>query len=301
MTNFLRNGTVLPHGLLGSNVEDFSRGFNRTYKNTPLRVGMVVNAYDVNDPNNISKLTTEYDVVAIQQDENKGVASNTYKNCLASEGMGSIADYFEKALRIRTKLNVNESLMNFKGQNGAIVLLLCLDALSEKAIIIGSVTHPDRQTNLVSTDPFLEGEYNGVNIKVNTDGSTALTFNGATDSEGEPTDSSQGTTTFQIKTDGSFEFNHSTIDILADKSGVLTITTKSDANITVGGDSNITTSGDTNLKTTGITTITSEKINLNISDPDPTLGATSSASHQQVIDFITGIPVMPSLTVFLDS
>ncbi len=296
MDNFLRNGTVLPHGLLGCSYEDFSRGFNRTYKNTPLRVGMVINAYDVSDNNNISKLTTEYDVVAIQQDENKGVASNTYRNCLASEGMGSIADYFEKTLRIRTKLDIDESLMNFKGQNGAIVLLLCLDALSEKAIIIGSITHPDRQTNLVSADPFLEGEYNGVNIKVNTDGSTALTFNGATDSEGNPTDSSQGTTTFEIQTDGSFQFSHSAITILADKSGKLTISATGDADITVGGDSNITTSGDTNLTTTGTTTVKSEQIIFN----QQLSGITTENSHLGVIDLITNVPVIPSLTTFGD-
>lgn len=295
MGNFLKNGTVLPFGLLGCNYEDFAKGFNKTYKNTSLRVGMIINAYDVSDPNNVSKLTTEYDVVAIQQDENRGVSSTTYKKCMASEGMGSIADYFEKALRIRTKLDIDESLMNFKGQNGAIVLLLCLDALSEKAIIISSLTHPDRKTNLTSTSPFLEGEYNGVNIVVNTDGSTALTFKGPTDNYGNPT-TSNGNTVFQIKTDGSFEFNHSSITIQADKSGVLTITTTGDANVTVGGNSNVTTSGDTNLKTTGTTTITSETIVLN----KQMSGIVTYNGTLGVVDMITGLPIQPSTTTFGD-
>ena len=294
MTNFLRNGTVLPYGLLGVSLEDFSRGFNKTYKNTALRVGMVIKAYSASDPNNLSGLTTEYDVVAIQQDENKGVSSTTYKNCMASEGMGSIADYFEKNLRIRTELDINQSLMDFKGQNGAIVLLLCVDSLSEKALIIGSVTHPDRTTTLTSTDPQLSGEYNGVAVDIKPDGSTSLTFKGATDSKGVPKDSSLNTT-FQIKTDGSFEFKHPKVDILADAGGALTITASGDASITCDN-ANITASGDTNVNTTGTTTITSEMIILN----KQLSGVTTMNGHLGCIDLITGVPVTPSTTTFGD-
>ena len=95
MENFLNNGTVLQNGLLTHNSEDFQKGFNRTYQNTALRVGMVAQIYPVSDPKNISKLTTEYDVTVIQQDTNQGIASVTYKNCMSSEGFGSIADFFE--------------------------------------------------------------------------------------------------------------------------------------------------------------------------------------------------------------
>ena len=63
-----------------------------------------------------------------------------------------------------------------------------------KAVIIGGLTHPDRQTNLISTEPQLYGEYNGIATVINPDGSASLTFNGATDNNGEVIDSSQGTT-----------------------------------------------------------------------------------------------------------
>ena len=88
---------------------------------------------------------------------------------------------------------------------------------------------------------------------------------------------------------------HPEVDILADASGALTITAKGDASITCDN-ANITASGDTNLNTTGTTTITSETIVLN----KQMTGITTAQSHRQVIDFITGIPVMPSLTVFGD-
>ena len=54
---------------------------------------------------------------------------------------------------------------------------------------------------ITSSAPQLSGEYNGVNIEIANDGSCSLTFKGATNSQGVPTNSSQGNTVFQIKTD----------------------------------------------------------------------------------------------------
>lgn len=296
MENYLDTGGVLPSGLLsGNDTAEKIAGFNKTYRNNSLRLGVITNIYPISDFNNFSKLSTEYDVSVFEQNEDRGSTIITYKNCISSDPLGSIADFLDKNLRNMTQNENSLGVLNTSNQNGATVLLLCLDGVSEKAVIIGGLPHPDRANTLLNNQPYLEGEYNGVNIKVNTDGSTALTFNGATDNDGVPTDSSQGPTTFQIKTDGSFEFMHSTVDILADKSGALTITAKGDASITCDN-ANITASGDTNLKTTGTTTITSETIVLN----KQMTGITTAQSHQQVIDFITGIPVMPSLTVFGD-
>lgn len=262
MENFLNNGTVLQHGLMTHGPEDFMKGFNRTYQNTALRVGMIAQAYSVNDPKNISKLTTEYDVTVIQQDTNQGIASVTYKNCMSAEGFGSIADFFEMNLRARTASGQQDPSIDFKGQNGAIVLIMCLDAMTEKAIIIRSLTHPDRETLLIDTQPRLGFTYNGLAVLINPDGSWSLTFNGATDNNGVPTDTTQGVTVLQIKTDGSFEFNHDSIDILANRSGTLNITTKVDCNIQAQGnmivgckDANVTASGDLNAQVTGKGTV----------------------------------------------
>jgi len=243
MSNVMNNGTVLPSGLLGKQGSEAAiTAFNRSYRNTGIKAGIVIKSYAADDPANQNGLCTEYDVVTFEQFENKGSTSITYKNCLSTQGFGSLADYFEYTLRPKT-FQTNKGTVTFSDQDGAIVLIQCLDNIGDKAIVVSNLIHPDRTTNITSTDPQLAGEYNGVSISIANDGSCSLIFNGATDSKGVPVDSSQGPTEFQIMTDGSFQFNHSTITITADKSGVLTINTSGDANITVGGDCNLTATG----------------------------------------------------------
>src|SRR5271165_5288695 len=136
MDNYLDSGGVLPSGLLSGNdfVEKMG-GFNKTYKNYALRAGVVSTIYAYNDPQNFTKLSTEYDVSVFEQNEDRGSTIITYKNCLSSDGLGSIADYFEKTLRVNnTPSTVGSTLINTTGQNGAVVLLLCLDGMSDKAI-----------------------------------------------------------------------------------------------------------------------------------------------------------------------
>ena len=227
--NKLNNGTVLPHGLLENNSEAMSAGFNKSYKNSYLRIGIVKNTYPITHDNNKSKLTTEYDVTVIEQNEDRGATAILYRNCMSAEGLGSMADFFEKTLR-KVKKKTKKGALTLKGQDGAIVLLLCLDGVSDKGIIMGSITHPDRKTTLTDEDPHLEGEYNGVNIKVEKDGSCTLTFKGATDNDGKVTDPSQGPTTVKIEKDGSYQVDHKTVTQRLDKSGVSSL--KADDNIT---------------------------------------------------------------------
>lgn len=264
MSNILNNGAILPFGLLSSSAHAQMAGFNKSYKNTPLRLGVVVDAYDINDSRNRTHISTEYDVVTLEQNEDKGATTITYRNCLCKDGIGGIADFFELNLRPKTQQSYKGEAIQLNGQNGTIVLIECLDGASDKAMIVGGFPNLNRETTLIDTQPRLTGEYNGVQIAVNPDGSTSLTFKGATDNNGKQVDSSQGNTVFQIKTDGSFEFNHSTITIQADRSGVLTINAKSDANITVGGNTNITTTGTANIIAQGTTTVDGSTIKLGV-------------------------------------
>lgn len=220
--NHLPNGTVLPHGLIGHSSEYDIGAFNKAYRNTALRMGIIVRSYDVSDIENSSKLTTEYDVQVFEQNEDRGSTVITYRNCLSAEGMGSIADFFEKTLRV--KENSSSKVIDTKNQNGAVVLLLCLDGMPDKSIIIGSVTHPDRTSTLIGQEKHLEGEFNGVNIKVNQDGSASFTFQGQTDNNGKVVDSSQGNTVVSVLADGSFQVQHSTITFSMARSGQCNIT-----------------------------------------------------------------------------
>ena len=256
--NFLPNGTVLPSGLLSSNETLLMSGFNKSYRNTPLRMGIVIRSYAASDPANLTNLTTEYDVLVFEQNEDKGSSIMTYRNCLSSEGMGSIADYFEKNLRVRQGNPPIGTLINTKNQNGAVVLILCLDGMSDKAIIISAITHPDRQTNLVNTLPFLQGEYNGCNVQIANDGSIKFTFKGATDNDGKPTDTSQGNTVIQVMTDGSFQVMHSAITFTLAKSGDATLQANGKLNLNITGDVNMTTQGNVNATCVNATVTASD-------------------------------------------
>jgi len=255
--NKLDNGAVLPSGLLGVDERSEIASFNRTHKNFPLRAGLIVATYPKKHDKNVTKLATEYDVLVIEQDENRGMTALTYRNCLSMDGIGGIADFFEKRLRRQTKAKKFKG-KTFQGQDGVCVYLLCLDAQSEKGVIIGGATHPDRGT-VLPDDPdkaHLEGEYNGVNFKVEDDGSFTLKFRGATNSEGKPKDSKAGDTTLKIEKDGSYDLKHKGASHRLQKDGEVTLTAeKSEAhtvkqNFSVKAGKDITTesSGDTNQK-----------------------------------------------------
>jgi hypothetical protein len=280
MSNFLPNGTVMPHGLLSCKPEDFLRGFNKSYNNTALRFGVIKQIYAINDPHNISGLSTEYDVDVIEQDMNRGIAPVTYKNCLSVDSLGSIADFFEKNCRVQTESD-NWQLPLTKGQNGATVLVLCLDAFTGKGIVLGGLNHPDRPTTLVDSQPRLSGEYNGVAVAVNPDGSTSLTFKGATDNYGVPTDPSQGPTTVQIATDGSFSVQNAGATVQLQKSGTV----------------NITCTGPANIIAQGLTTIDGSNINLGVGAAEAVIkGNTFSKLYDNHIHIGNlGVPTSPPL------
>lgn len=256
MSNFLEDGTVLPSGLMDHSESASMAGFNKTYRNTALRMGVVIATYPVTDPKNRTKLATEYDVSCIEQNEDRGATSIQYKNCMSLSGLGSIADFFEKTYRQRKVKDYKGDATRLQNQDGSIVMLLCLDGASDKAIIVGGFSHPDRKTTLTTSDPRLEGEYNGINVKVETDGSTTLTFRGATDNQGKPIDASQGDTVLSIEKDGSFQAKHKTITQRLDKSGKASLTaddeisntTKTNFSVTATKDINLTATGDLNAQ-----------------------------------------------------
>ena len=201
MSKRLPSGAVLPHGLLNVQGREAQvAAFNRSYKNTGIKAGFIVDSYAATDDENQSKLCTEYDVETIEQFENKGTTTLLYRNCLSSQSFGGIADYVEYTLRPQTY--EGDDAPQFNEQDGAIVLIQCLDNIGSKAIVIGALQHPDRDSNITTTDPQFFGEYNGIQVQVNIDGSTSLIFNGATDSKGDVIDTSQNSTTFQIQKDG---------------------------------------------------------------------------------------------------
>lgn len=206
---------IPPSGLLSELDTNSISSFNKRFQNTPLRAGVITECYEINDVNNVNKLTPEYTVITSEQDS--GSKFKTYKNCLSTDGFGGIADFFEYKLRPTEKaFDKKESdkkvSHDFTKQNGSTVLILCLDGFSEKAIIIGGIpnltTENPRKTTLTKDNELhLEGEYNGVNWQVNKDGEFTLTFRSKTDNDGKPADDKAGGTHFQINKKGSVDIN----------------------------------------------------------------------------------------------
>lgn len=238
MSTILPNGAVIPFGLLSvQDRESKVAAFNRSYKNTGIKAGFVVASYDTTDDKNQTKLSTEYDVRTVEQFENKGTTAILYRNCLSSQSFGGIADYLEFTLRAQTYEGKNAP--SFAKQDGAIVLIQCLDNIGSKAIVVGCLEHPDRKTNITSTEPQLFGEYNGIAVQINTDGSASLIFNGATDSKGKVIDSSQNSTTLQIQKDGTLTILDANGTLLStDKNGSIQSLTSNGNSIFLNNEAN---------------------------------------------------------------
>lgn len=250
MSNEMDNGAILPFGLLSGSSNGMDDGFKKTYQNSSLRVGIIRETYGLKDPKNVSKLVPEYDVMVFEQNEDKGSTVITYKNCMAASALGSIADFFEANLRKMKKKKSKGETPSMNGQNGAVVLLLCLDSMSEKGIIVGALSHPDRNSTLVDNEPHLEGEYNGVNIKVEKDGSTTLTFKGATDNDGLVVDKEQGNTVMSIEKDGTYQVKHKAITQRFEKKGKASLIADDDISNTTKKNFNITATESVNIKAT---------------------------------------------------
>jgi hypothetical protein len=253
--NRLSNGTVLPNGLLGVDTRSIVAGFNKTYANHSLKAGFITKVYPVDSEENINKISTEYDVVVIEQDSNRGITPITYKRCLSVDSLGSIADYFEVKRRGQTKQK-NNNKRDLNEQNGAIVLLLCLNGNSDSAIILGGLNHPERKTKIKGEGQQLFGAFNGVEVQVLPDGSCRLSFNGATDNDGKPIDSSQGVTTLDIEKDGSFQVKNKGVTQRLQKDGVFSVTAeksgsidaKENVSLKAGANINTESSGNTSQK-----------------------------------------------------
>lgn len=198
---------IPPSGLLDFLMDsDISVG-NKSLNNTALKVGVVVKVHEVDDSTNILKLVPEYDVITSEQNKHLGQSFVQYTNCVAMDSFGGISDFFEKKLRKSDSEDFKSSYKLDK-QNGSLVIVLCLDGSSEKAVIIGGISHPSRKTTLTKEAGLhLEGEYNGLNWKIDKDGALTVTFKSKTNNEGVPQDKQAGGTHIQIDKTGQVDIN----------------------------------------------------------------------------------------------
>jgi hypothetical protein len=215
-----------------------------------LKGGAIIKAHEITDDTNQSKAWPEYDVAVIEQDSDRGITSVIYKNCVVLESLGSISDFFEKKLRGPTKKDFKNKLES-DNQDASLVLLLCLDGISEKGIIIGGLPHPKRKTTLTkNAGEHLEGEYNGINWQINKDGEFTLTFKSPSDNSGKYANSSYGGSFIKISKDGSIEVSDgNTEKIKIDKTNE-TISIESNKDLSITSGNNVKSSSTNNTEYT---------------------------------------------------
>lgn len=192
--------------LLGQRDEGRTSFATQLFGNTSFKMGIILEAFDVEDEKNQSKLGPEYTVMTIEQDKQNGQNTSIYKNCIAMDGFGSVADFFQFTHRKAKKPKESKKKGSLKDEVASIVGLLCLDGHSEKAVIIGSFGNPSKGA-LLSKDSGhnMHGEFNGINWKIDKDGALTVTFKSATDDDGKPKDEKAGGSVWKIEKDGSME------------------------------------------------------------------------------------------------
>lgn len=238
--------------------EEKAKYDNEVFNNSNLKYGIIVDCFDIDDDKNITKLAPEYNVMVIEQKQQEGVEPKLYTHCISIDGFGGVSDFFEHKLRPVNKKEGKEEAkldIDFSKQFGNIVLILCLDGSTDKGIIVKSLPHPGRKTNLTKENGLhMEGEYNGLNWKVDKDGALTVTFKSATDNEGKPIDEKTGGTFVNIDKTGSVDINtndgtnikldKANKDIIANAGNNVTIKSVKDTTIEATGKATIKSTAD---------------------------------------------------------
>jgi len=205
---------ILPSSLLEKiDPKQFSY-IQKTYDNTKLRVGVVLEIIESDDKedNNRHGVGPEYNVLTIEQHKGKGITASDYKNCIALSNFGGAADFLEYKYRTPEDQQKVRDKGSFKEQVGSLVLVLCQDGVSDKGIIVGAIGHPDRKSTLTEENGHhLEGEFNGLNWQINKDGALTITFKSPTKGDGtaldETAEKEAGGTHIQMDKAGQVDIN----------------------------------------------------------------------------------------------
>lgn len=191
---------------LTSGLYELAEKFDMDFKqkvgnNLALKMGVVVEIIETDSPTSQTKLVPEYHVMVLEKNN-----TSIYKNCIATDTFGGIADYLQFRHRQPENPKKVRDSGSFKNQEGSIVLLLCRDGNAEQAIIVGAINHPAKKDVLSKQKGHhLEGEFNGLNFSIDKDGALRVEFKSATDSKGKPSNTSAGGTYLNIEKDGSIE------------------------------------------------------------------------------------------------
>jgi phage baseplate assembly protein gpV len=241
---------VYPSSLFETSDDSSSDFYEKSFKNPHLRLGIILGVYETDSDENINKTVPEYDVMAIEQEADYGINTTIYKNCVTFDGFGGIADYFQMKLRPVKDPKKTKSTGSFKDETGSIVLLMCLDGISEKAIIIKCFSNPSKPVLTKDKGHHLEGEFNGINYSINNDGELTVTFRSATNDDGTVKDEKASGSYLKFEKDGSFQVNDNNKESIRIDKTNKTIMLKAEKDISnvTEANYNITSKESTNIK-----------------------------------------------------
>lgn len=163
-------------------VSKLPSAFKNNNNSYALRIGVVLQYYPVDDDENASKTTPEYDVYVLE-DNNQQVV---YRRCQFAGG-GSLNDFGEHILQtsdsaLKGDLKIGNDLQNL---TGSFVVMLCLDGKREKAKIIQTFQHGSYKSKATKAmGKFLEKEFQGFNLLLDKDGNFKLALVGIKDDKG---------------------------------------------------------------------------------------------------------------------
>lgn len=202
------------------------------FKNTKLRMGEVKQIIKPTDPESLSKKYYEYSVLAVHI-ENGVLARRMYRNCVLINSLAGGGDHSSFALRESTKPNDQSQT------DGSRVLLLCIEGSNNRAIIIGGLRDERANNDINNTGHYFDWEFNGVNFKVNDDGSWEVINKGKTDNLGKkhPKANNDGVgTTIKTEANGNIQIKTAKgSEIVIDNTGNK-INIKADSEVTIDSD-----------------------------------------------------------------
>jgi phage baseplate assembly protein gpV len=195
------------------------------FSQNSLLIGEVQKIYPTDDPQNVSKRTTEYDVLVGLRVNNTAV-TKIFRYVTVMDIFGGLADSFTKTYRADTSGNRTDSNRKKGPGLGSKVLLLSVSGENLNTVIIGGVRDNKRppEENLGHNLAFT---FNGVQVAINDAGELSLQVHGKTDNEGK-TDHEVGTAV-NIAKDGNVAVTTKDCSFtINQKNGTVTVKAKND-------------------------------------------------------------------------
>lgn len=322
MSQYTRDGGVIPSGIPRSKRESSYRNKFGLFK------GQVVDVIYPENESNTNGYRVEYVV---------RVNGQKYPNAVDVRTHGGIYNY-EETIRKKIEFSFTGEIDDKtydEELDGEFVYVMFLNGNGDLPIIVGSAEHPRKpEYNLSDESVGIQKieEFNGVEFKIDNDSNYTITHMGKKMPDGKIENEPAVGTKLQVHSNGDYEVfineevstfynkeaksivtkaqeNIVTMDdtginitdknsnsIVMDASGIV-VTDANGHTITMNSSGvTVNSSGTVDVVASGKMTLTASAIDVNGSMS----GITTANSHQNVIDFITGVPVTPSPTVKSD-